>query len=543
MLTLNFPVFYHALMGTDRHPPIFNAINLLLVGKTWESSYMAEIRSDMASGLKKGTRNIPHLVLYNLEQKTDEALLKRLNTLGKEKKRKALICLTWLVHCGILSVSNTLSMEILTQQPSPDALLIKLFRASLAERNTALSRKDIDDICEARKHDDFPIAPPHAFLAKPAPSKIPDPQRKPDATYTSTVFLPFSWGAKTAAILSQIPPTPMSAMSISSFSRDCLNVGINEMSENLLNPNALSICKRYAIPADQIRAQFQENASQHLFVSDASDISQPLSHIEPFWWEDSWLYILSDGLAILCLDIGCRDISAIRRIVSPGRLSFAASYWLEQEGTYTPFSMNDKIEALARSYGLDTLIPAQPFTLYDIFVLNMAFTSESFQDPDEIRRESYNLHLFAPLGSDAADISQVFPSYVYANTSKGQKTYRWGCCIGVLDMGCVYSVPDPADALAEKDEIAEDIMPLIVLALQQRYIYRRLLDRMRLCHPDDKAAFLEIKSDYIRAMTSFLEPAEFSRWDNICKLYNFLVRNLQIKTFSEAISRRLRLIE
>ncbi|GEM_PF-3001880 len=547
MLTFNFPVFYHALVGADRHPPIFFTINLLLLGKTWESSHMAEIRSDVASGLKKGTRNISHPVLYNLEHESDEELLRRLNTLGKEKKRKALICLSWLVHDGILHINPDLSMALLMQRPSPDALLVRLFRASFEERSSILSDEDIACIYNFRERSDFPDCflsqPSPAYPVSLAPSGVTLHKSKQNVTYASTIFLLFSWGTETISALRKMVPVPLSTLSLNSLFRELLNADIHEPLENLLNKNTLLICRRYFIPAEHIRAQFQQKSSQHLFVSDASNISPPPSCGESFWLEDSWLYILSDGLAILCLGIGYEDISAIRYIVSPGRSSSVARYWLEQDGIYTPFSMNDKIAALARFYGLDTLVSTQPFVLYDIFTLNMAFTSESFHTLDGIRKGSYNLHLFTSLDSDSTDISQASPSYVYADTSKGKGTCRWGCCIGILDMGCVYSLSDPADASTGKEEVADGIMPLIVLTLQQRYIYNHLLEQLRLCRPDDKAAFLEIKSDYIRAMTRFFEPAEVSSWDNICNLYGFLVKNLQIKTFSEAISRRLCLIE
>lgn len=239
---------------------------------------------------------------------------------------------------------------------------------------------------------------------------------------------------------------------------------------------------------------------------------------------DSWIYVFHTRVAFLCLNLSFRQIDALRIMCNPGWAHNDAAFtWLDGAGGQHPFSMEQWLTGLLEPLGLRKFFDGGSSCLLEAYTYILAVVPKWFEDLEQIRRITFNLHKMVALDDPMEDLAEEDVRYTYAAKDQTANAYRWGCCVTSQTISYVVA-NEKMDFAAELDAQAEDGLPVVLLSLYEKYTCLRFTE---LITQRKKKQVRELK-DLMLNFQAFgtVTPANLSRWHNVKQTYaNLLAVN------------------
>lgn len=166
-------------------------------------------------------------------------------------------------------------------------------------------------------------------------------------------------------------------------------------------------------------------------------------------------------------------------------------------------------------------------------VFNIGVVRDRFRDLSSIRIGAKNLHLLEDLNNPAEDESEEDVFYTYSVKNQEADSYRFGYC--VTSQTISYLVANPRLDLAfEMHDQRKNILPMVLLALYQKYTCIYFREQLSLLPENSREALLKLKFDMMefQAYGSF-PPSDMSRWHNDKQTYKHI---LDTNGISEAVN-------
>lgn len=271
----------------------------------------------------------------------------------------------------------------------------------------------------------------------------------------------------------------------------------------------------------------------------------------------SWVFCFYSGTAFFCLGISANDPMAGYMIsdfgfleqnaeISQGEMRIELrerlSQWIQNKMGYVSFFYNDS----------DYQKYINAFFV-DVCIYNIGLQKERFADILQVKEAVHNLHLGLRTDDPRKDPSEEDIEFVYSTKNlavdapghPGMGSYRWGCCITSQTMNYYYGGVDGTKLSGENletkiDELLMEGLPLMILALQQRYRCFELTDRMNEFSELSTAELEELRDE----MTHFiaygtLSASSISRWYNVKQTYGHLIRLLDTEEAVADVTKKL----
>jgi hypothetical protein len=158
-----------------------------------------------------------------------------------------------------------------------------------------------------------------------------------------------------------------------------------------------------------------------------------------------------------------------------------------------------------------------------------------------MRRKTFNLHQMVDVDAENVDESEADIRYVYAVKNQQAGNYRWGICVSSQTINYIVADPD-MDFAAEMDTQAKDGMPLVALALYEKYTCLRFTELI--AGVGKQNAKLRKLKDMMLKFRAFgtVNPTNVSRWDNVRQIFAYLQEVCGIKNAVEDISDKLNIL-
>ena len=139
----------------------------------------------------------------------------------------------------------------------------------------------------------------------------------------------------------------------------------------------------------------------------------------------------------------------------------------------------------------------------------------------------------------AEDEAEEDIRYAYAARNVDAGAYRWGCCITSQTISYIIA-DENMDFAAQRDAQADDGLPVVLLALYEKYTclrFTELITRMK------KNQIRELK-DLMLTFQAFgtVTPANLSRWHNVKQIYANLLEVNDVPTAIQDITSKLNIL-
>ena len=312
---------------------------------------------------------------------------------------------------------------------------------------------------------------------------------------------------------------------------------VNENVKAMLSPSdATAAGAGYVISRDILTTYLPSRASQKTvrdFVVADKD--------EEFTFElsDSWLYIFRTQVAFLCLSLSFDRIEALQAICNPGwAYNPAEFYWNDSMGERYSFSVEKWLSDILLLLGINKFFDGESSYLLDSYSYIFTVVPQWFDELEQMRKPVFNLHKMMPIDAELEDEAEEDIRYVYAARNQENNAYRWGCC--VTSQTISYIVADEKmDFEAQRNAQAEDGLPVVLLALYEKYTCLRFTELTRM----KKGKVKDLKELMLnfRAFGT-VAPANLSRWHNVKQIYANLLEVNDIQTAIEDISTKLNIL-
>ena len=275
-----------------------------------------------------------------------------------------------------------------------------------------------------------------------------------------------------------------------------------------------------------------------------------------FQVETSWMFCFHSDIAFFCLglmhdnplvaqmvsDFGFLEQSAVVR-QGETRLPFQQGIydWLFQKVGYLPF------------FGKEGEERGWEHLFVDVCLYNLALREERFPDIEPVRKAVHNLHLGLRVNDPRTDESEEDIAFVYSvknlevdtPSHPGEGSYRWGCCVTSQTLNYIYGGFAPR--LSQKKEAIDQILmeglPLMIIALQQRYHCFKLIEQMNRFGSLGSAQREKLRETVTKFIAyDTLSPAAISRWYNVKQVYYHLIDLLETDSSIEDVTKKLNML-
>lgn len=263
----------------------------------------------------------------------------------------------------------------------------------------------------------------------------------------------------------------------------------------------------------------------------------------PFDILDSYLYIFHTRIAFLCLGLSFSQMDALYAICNPGYAENESQFrWVDTDGTAHLFSLGLWLEDQCADWGLQKFYGGSASILLEAYTYVLALTDTAFSTLEELRRITFNLHKMQNLDVMMEDDSEADIRYVYAAKNPALNAYRWGCC--VTSQTIAYAVADRAlDFQPEMDTQAADGMPIVLLALYEKYTCLRFTELIAESQTQKLKPVLELKKLMLKFQAfGTVTPANLSRWNNVKQIYAYLLEVGEIAAAVQDISIKINIL-
>jgi len=256
--------------------------------------------------------------------------------------------------------------------------------------------------------------------------------------------------------------------------------------------------------------------------------------------EDSWIYVFHTRVAFLCLNLSFGQMDALRTMCNPGWAHNDAAFaWLDGSGGQHPFTIEQWLSGLLAPLGLRKFFDGDSSYLLDAYAYILAVVPGWFDDLEQMRRLTFNLHKMVPLDAPMEDLAEEDVRYTYAAKNEVANAYRWGCCVTSQTISYVVA-NEEMDFAAERDAQAEDGLPVVLLSLYEKYTCLRFTE---LIAQRRKEQVRELK-DLMLNFQAFgtVTPANLSRWHNVKQTYAGLLAVNDTPTAVQDISAKVSIL-
>ncbi|MBR4866985.1 MAG: hypothetical protein IKU11_09860 [Clostridia bacterium] len=246
----------------------------------------------------------------------------------------------------------------------------------------------------------------------------------------------------------------------------------------------------------------------------------------------SELYLFATGIAFLALGFTYPNPIVLRRICNLGYTQSDTVYRYCFGNCCKDFDLNEGFRSFFESHGLTPFSkPGSPLYV-ESHVFNVGVVRNRFSDLETIRIGAKNLHLMEGLNNLVDDNSEEDVYYTYSVKTQELGTHRFGYCVTSQTLS--YLVANSELNLAEEmDDQRKNILPMVLLALYQKYTCLHFRERLSLLPENSRKELQKLKFDMMefQAYGTF-PPAEMSRWHNDKQTYKYI---LDTNSISEAV--------
>lgn len=262
-----------------------------------------------------------------------------------------------------------------------------------------------------------------------------------------------------------------------------------------------------------------------------------------FSFMPSYIYRFHTSVAFLCLGLEVEGMEALYALCNPGFAENSAkySYW-DKMGREHSFDLGRWLEDFLAPFGLRKFFEGPSSILLEYYCYTLALADKRFDSLDELRRKTFNLHQMVSVDAENEDDSEEDIRYVYAVKNQPEGNYRWGICISSQTIN--YIVADPnMDFAAEMDTQAKDGIPLVVLALYEKYTCLRFTELIAATGKKKSANLRRLKELMLKFKAfGTVNPANVSRWNNVRQIFAYLQEVCGIENAVEDISSKLNIL-
>lgn len=259
-----------------------------------------------------------------------------------------------------------------------------------------------------------------------------------------------------------------------------------------------------------------------------------------FSLEESRLYVFNTRVAFLCLSLTFSSMETLAAICNPGWASSSAEFFrLDAAGQSRGFSLEGWLDGLLGPLGLEKFFDGPSSYLLDAYVFTFALAPAWFDTLEEMRAITFNLHKMVEPDAPMEDAAEEDIRYVFAARNRDAEAYRWGCC--VTSQTISYVVADPAlDLAAQRAVQAEDGLPVVLLALYEKYTCLRFTELMTRLKQSRMKELRELKTLLLnfRAFGT-VAPANLSRWHNVKQIFANLLEVNDVESAVADVSTKL----
>lgn len=292
---------------------------------------------------------------------------------------------------------------------------------------------------------------------------------------------------------------------------------IHENVKNMFNTDTVSsIGSVYRIPGKRILQTLAAD-TEKIRSLQVKDDQEGIYH---FSVEDSVLYVFRTGVAFLCLRLVFDQIQALNAICCPGFAKSTSQYsWIDSQGECHGLDVDQWLETVCAGMGFSRFFEGNSRFLLEAYTYTLAVFPEYFSSMEKMKQITFNLHQMVPAETPTEEYSEEDVRFVYAVKNEEKRAYRWGCCI--TSQTCSYvTANQQMDLRAELNDQENDGLPVVVLALYEKYTCLRFTQRMAEYDYNKGKGLQELKN----AMLEFqaygtVSPANLSRWHNVKQIY------------------------
>ena len=290
-----------------------------------------------------------------------------------------------------------------------------------------------------------------------------------------------------------------------------------------------------------VRFVAEDILATHIGGGDCRIFSE--GHSYSFCIMPSYLYHFHTSVAFLCLGLSAESMEALYAICNPGFADNAAAYsYIDPEGQEHSFDLGKCLEGFLQPFGLKKFFAGSSSILLEYYCYTLALADKYFDSLEELRRKTFNLHQMVSVDAENEDDSEEDIRYVYAVKNQPEGNYRWGICVSSQTIN--YIVADPEmDFAAEMDTQARDGMPLVALALYEKYTCLRFTELIAEGGKKKRAKLYKLK-DLMLKFQAFgtVNPANVSRWNNVRQIFAYLQEVCGINNAVVDISSKLNIL-
>lgn len=238
---------------------------------------------------------------------------------------------------------------------------------------------------------------------------------------------------------------------------------------------------------------------------------------------DSELFLFSTNVAFLCLGFTYPNMAVLRSIYNLGFTVSKSVFCFSAPDGLTPFDPFGNIRSYVCSFGLIPFSKPDAPLFVEAHLFNVGVVRDRFADLDLLRKGAFNLHLMEDLDHLAEDESEEDIHFTYAVKNQPLMSHRFGYCITSQTISYLSAQPE-LDLIGEMEDQRENILPLILLALYQKYTCLRFRELLSALPPNNREALLKLKLNMMefQAYGAF-PPADMSRWHNIKQTYKYIL--------------------
>jgi len=284
----------------------------------------------------------------------------------------------------------------------------------------------------------------------------------------------------------------------------------------------------------------QDTLVTHLGGKDCRILSK--GYCYSFSLMPSYIYHFHTSVAFFCLGIAVESMEALYAICNPGFADSAAVYsYTDHKEQEHSFELGRWLEDFLRPFGLKKFFEGPSSILLEYYCYTLGLVDKRFDSLEELRRKTFNLHQMVSVDAENEDDSEEDIRYVYAVKNQPEGNYRWGICVSSQTIN--YIVADSSmDFAAEMETQAKDGMPLVALALYEKYTCLRFTELI--AEGGKKRAKLRRLKDLMLKFQAFgtVNPANVSRWNNVRQIFAYLQEVFGIDNAVEDISRKLNIL-
>ena len=309
---------------------------------------------------------------------------------------------------------------------------------------------------------------------------------------------------------------------------------IGENIKDLVNkPGQGNIGQAYSISKEVLKKELLKDDFCQLTVKKDD-------HEGSFSFLDSYLYVFHTKVAFLCIGFAYTELATLEHICNPGFVALSCEYIRTRADGYSEvFSFEDALASLTKKCGMEKFFDGNSPAVVESYTYTLALVPERLPSIEVMRQATFNLHQMTDLNMPAQDEAEEDLRYVYAVKTQSLGSYRWGCCISSQTMSYIFA-DDSMDLEQNMAIQGQDGLPVVMLALYEKFTCLRFTELIVGSESRKLRTILELKKLMLKFQAfGVVPPANLSRWDNVKRIYAYLLEVGEIGAAIQDISSKI----